>query len=129
MGGIIITNHKSEEDVAMQRYPLSNAICSELQRKTATSHSLDSEQHCLFDVTCIGPFIEPRVSKYAQTSYLKIDYHIYPSGKKVIKAFIADDFVFYGKSGDLTMFLDDKSADIVKKVKITWQIQKNHRKW
>ena len=53
-----------------------------------------------------------------------MDYHVYPSGNIVIKAFIADDFVFYNKSGDLTIFLDDKSAYIVKKVKITWQIQK-----
>ena len=43
MGGIIITNLKKEEDIAMQRYPLSNAIFAELQRKAATSHLLDSE--------------------------------------------------------------------------------------
>ena len=53
-----------------------------------------------------------------------IDYHVYPSGNKVIKAFIANNIVFYDKSGDLIIFLDDKSADIVKKVKITWRIQK-----
>ena len=76
-------------------------------------------------MVCIGRFIGPRVSKYAQTSPLKVDYHLYPSGEKVIKAIIANDFVFYIKSGDLTIFLNDKSADIVKKVKITWQIQKN----
>ena len=42
IGGIIIKNRKREEDVAMQRYPLSNAIFSELQRKSAMSHSLDT---------------------------------------------------------------------------------------
>ena len=56
MGGIIITNCKREEDVAMQRYPLSNIIFAELQRKAAMSHSLDSDGHCLFYVTCIGWF-------------------------------------------------------------------------
>ena len=74
----------------------------------------------MFDVVCIGWFIGPRVSKYAQTSPSKIDYHVYPSGNKGIKACIADNFVFYKKSGDLIIFLDDKSADIIKKVKITW---------
>ena len=45
----------------------------------------------------------------------------------MIKAFIADEFAFYDKSGDLIIFLDEKSLGIVKKVKITWQIQKNRR--
>ena len=63
LGGIIITNCKREEEVASQRCPLSNAIFAELQRKATTSHSLDSEQHSLFDVTCIGRFMGPRVSK------------------------------------------------------------------
>ena len=125
MGGIITTNCKREEDVAMQRYPLYNAIFAEIQKNAATSHLLDSKQHCLFDVTCIGWFIGPRVSKYAQTSPLTIDYHVYSSGNKVIKSFIADDFVFYNKSGDQIIVLDDESADVIKKVKITWQIQKN----
>ena len=79
----------------------------------------DSKQNCLFDVVCIGWFIGPRVSEYAQRSPLKVDYHVYPSGKKVIKAFTADDFAFYDKSGDLIIPFGDESADIVKKVKIT----------
>ena len=109
----------------MQRYPLSNTIFIELQRKAAMSHSLDSEQNCLFDVTCIGRFIGPRVSNFTQTSPTTIDYHVYPSGNRVIKTVIADDFAFYDKSGDLIFFLDDKSVEIIKKVKTTWQIQKN----
>ena len=68
LGGIIITNRKREEDVAAQRSPLSNAIFAELQRKATASHSLDSKRNCLFDVVCIGRFIGPRVSEYAQTS-------------------------------------------------------------
>ena len=72
----------------------------------------------MFDVTCIGWFIGPWVSKYAQTSPSMVGYHVYPSGNRVIKAFIANNFVFYNRSGDLITFLDDDSADIVKKVKI-----------
>ncbi len=120
LGGIIITNRKREEDIAAQRRPLSNAIFAKLQQKASASHSLDSERNCLFDVVCVGRFIGPRVSKYAQTSPSKVDYHVYPTGKKVIKAFIADNFAFYDKSGNLIVHLDNKSVDIVKKVKITW---------
>ena len=58
---------------------------------------------------------------------MKVDYHVYSSGKKVIKEFTANDFAFYDKSGDLIIPLDDESADIIKNVKITWRIQKNRR--
>jgi hypothetical protein len=127
LGGIIITKRKREEDVASQQCPLSNAIFAKLQRKATASHSFDSERNYLFDVVCIGWFIGPRVSEYAQTSPSKVDYHVYPSGKKVIKAFTAADFAFYNNSGNLVILLGDESADIVKKVKITWRIQKNFR--
>jgi hypothetical protein len=127
LGGIIITNCKREEDVAAQCSPLSNQIFAEVQRKATASHSHDSKRHCLFDVVCVGRFIGPRVSEYAQTSSLKVDYHVYTSGKKVIKAFTADDFAFYNNSGDLITPLGDESADIVKKVKITLRIQKNRQ--
>ena len=69
----------------------------------------------MFDVVCIGRFIGTQVSEYAQTSPSKVDYHVYPSGNKVVKAFTADDFDFYDKSGDLIILLDDESVDIVKK--------------
>ena len=57
----------------------------------------------------------------------KIDYHVYPSGKKVIKAFIANDFVFLDRLGKIIDYqsLTDESRDVVKKLKCTWRIQKN----
>ncbi len=44
-------------------------------------------------------FIGPRVREYAQTTQDKVDYHVYPSGTRVIKAFTANHFVFYDESG------------------------------
>ena len=81
----------------------------------------------MFDITCLGRFIGPRVSEYAQTSSKKVDRHKYPSGKKVIKAFTTDDFVFFNKSGHTLELLDDACLDQAHKVKITWRIQKNRR--
>ena len=74
-------------------------------------------------------FLGQRESEYAQTSPTKIDYHVYPSKKKVIKAFISDDFVFFDKSGKIidSQSLTDESTDVVKKLKCTWRIQKNCR--
>ena len=59
---------------------------------------MDFEKNLLFDVTCLGRFIGPHVSEYDQTQSKKMDYHKYPLGKKVIKAFTADDFVFLDES-------------------------------
>ena len=72
--------------------------------------------------------IGPWVSKYVQTSPSSIEYHIYPSGNKVIKAFAAKIFVSYDKSGDLFILQHDKSTDMnAKKIKLTWRIQKNRQ--
>ena len=65
------------------------------------------------------------MSEYAQTSPKRVDYHVYPSGNKVIKTFIADDFDFYDKMGDTIELLDNSYLDKVHKVKITWRILKN----
>jgi len=128
-GACIISNCKKEEDIAIQRLPLNNKIFAELQRSAENSKSPDSEKHILFDVTCMGRIIGPRVSEYAQTSPTKIDYHVYPSGKTVIKAFTANDFVFLDKSGHIidSKSLTDASKNVVAKVKCTWRIQKNRR--
>ena len=92
-----------------------------------TSCSEDSEQNLLFDITCLGRFIGPRLSEYAQTSPNKVDYHTYPSGNKVIKAFIANNFIFYNKSGSTIELLDTACLDQAHKVRITWRIQKNRQ--
>ena len=91
------------------------------------SKSSDLEKNVFFDVTCIGLFLVPRVSKYAQIFPTKIDYHVYPSKKKVIKAFFADNFVFLDESGKIinSHSLTDESRDVVKKLKCTLWVQKN----
>lgn len=76
----------------------------------------------------MGQVIGPRVSKVGQTSPTKINYHVYQSEKRVIKAFTANNFVFFDKSGHIidSKSLTHESKDLVTKVKCIWQIQKNH---
>jgi hypothetical protein len=57
----------------------------------------------------------------------KNDYHVYPSGTCVIKAFTANDFVFYGKNGHILKKIDDSSLDLATFIQITWRIQKNRQ--
>ena len=97
MPGIIINNLIKEETVASQRSPLDSAIFAELQRAASFSHSHDSDRNLLFDMLTLSHFIGPCISEYARTTQDKVDYHVYPSGTRVIKAFTANDFVFYNK--------------------------------
>jgi len=88
---------------------------------------LDSEQRTLFDVSTIGRYLGPCVSKRAQTTDTKVDNHVYPSGRKVIKAFIANDFQFIDVTGQVITELSDASIDVIDRVCITWRIQKNRQ--
>ncbi len=73
----------------------------------------------------LSRFIGPRISEYAQTTQDKVDYHVYPSGTRVIKAFTANNFVFYDKSGHVLKKIDDSTLDTATSVQITWRIKKN----
>ena len=55
----------------------------------------DSVSDLLFNVVALGCYIGPRLREYTQTTQDKVNHHTYPSGKTVIKAFIANDFIFY----------------------------------
>jgi hypothetical protein len=52
IGGVIISNHRREENIAMQRYPLNLKILAELGKMAASSCLEDSKQNLLFDITC-----------------------------------------------------------------------------
>ncbi len=127
MPGIIINNLIKEETVASHCSPLDSAIFAELQRAASSSHSHDSDQNLLFDMLTLSRFIGPRVREYAQTTQDKVDYHVYPSGTYVIKAFTANDFVFYDKRGHVLKKIDDSTLDLATSVQITWRIQKNRQ--
>jgi hypothetical protein len=125
MPGIIINNLIKEETVASQRSPLDSAIFAELQQAAFSSHLHDSDQNLLFDMLTLSRFIGPCISEYGQTTQDKGDYHVYPSGTRVIKAFTANDFVFYDKSGQVLKKIDDLTLDLATSGQITWRIQKN----
>jgi hypothetical protein len=97
MAGITINNLIKEETVASQRSPLDSTIFAELQRGASSSHSCGSDRNLLFNILTLACFIGPHISEYAQTTQDKADYHVYPSGTHVIKAFTSNDFVFYDK--------------------------------
>jgi hypothetical protein len=91
---ILLNNMLQEEDIARQRAPLGNEIFAKLRQMAIASKCKDSVNDLLFDVVALGCYIGPRLSEYAQTTHDKFDHHTYPSSKTVIKAFIANNFIF-----------------------------------
>ncbi len=124
---IIINNLIKEETAASQCSPLDSTIFAELQRAASLSHSHDSDQNLLFDMLTLSHFIGPHISEYAQTTQDKVDYHVDPSGTCNIKAFTANDFVFYDKSGHILKKIDNSTLNLATSMQITWRIQKNHQ--
>jgi hypothetical protein len=125
MAGILINNLVKEEDIARQRSSLDSNMFAKLLRKLNVSCLPDSEQRTFFNLVALGCYIGPHVSKYAQTTDKNVDYHVYPSGKQVIKAFTANNFHFFDKNSQVISELSDTSIKVVDRVCIIWRIQKN----
>jgi hypothetical protein len=125
MAGILINNFIKEEDIGRQRSPLDSKMYAKMLRRLNVSRSPDSEQRTLFNVTTIGRYLGPCVSECVQTTDKNVDYHVYPSGKQVINAFVANDFQCIDANGQVIAELSDNSIEVVNRVRITWRIQKN----
>jgi len=95
MMAILLNNVLQEEDIARQCAPLDNKTFAALCQTATASKCEDSVSNLLFNIVALGHYMGPRLSEYAQTTQDKVNYHTYPSGTTVIKAFIANNFIFY----------------------------------
>ena len=64
--------------------------------------------------------VRPNIARQSRLPYLS-------EWKKVIKAFINDDFIFFDQAGHRIFDLTHKSESLVKKLQVTWRIQKNRQ--
>jgi hypothetical protein len=124
---ILVDNLKKEQDVASQRSPLDSRIFAQLYAKADASKSLDSIDNVFFNLLALARYVGPRSSEYAQTKQSECDYHTYPSGKKVVKAFTANDFAFYDEAGIRITEMSQSARERASSVRITWRIQKNRQ--
>ena len=123
----LVDNLAKEEDVASQRSPLDNRIFAQLHAKAVASKSPDSLDNIFFNLLVLARYVGPRSSEYAQTKQSACDYHTYPSGRKVVKAFTANDFAFYDEDGNRITEFSRAARNRARSVKITWRIQKNRK--
>ena len=98
MGALIYSNLKVEEDVANQRSPITNEMYVELIRCPKEAGE-GSETWLLAKCATLAKIIGPRAGEFAQKTMSKVEVHEYPSGKKVVKAFIREDFIFTDRKG------------------------------
>ena len=91
---IIFHNLKVEEDVANQRAPITNEMYVELIRQAKLAGD-GSELWLLAKCATLAKVIGPRACEFAQKTMSSVEKHVYPSGKKVVKAFIREDFCFF----------------------------------
>ena len=122
----IIKSREQEEDIARQRSPITNEIFAYLLNRNQDNALQDSFEAAVTDFMIIIRLLGLRVSEYAQTTQNKIDVHEYPSGKRVIKAFTPLDFIIYDKNNAIIDEINStKQLTTLKKVKVTFRIQKN----
>jgi hypothetical protein len=125
MAGVIINNILKEVNIAKKRTPLDSTIVAKIQQLACKSNDPDSDCSLFASIVTLARYICPRVSECTQTTQLKVDYHTYPSGRQVIKAFTAEDFAFFDKSWCHLNTGDDSSFEVADTVRITWRIPKN----
>ena len=109
MTAILLNNMLREQDIVRQCAPLNNKIFAKLRRMAIASKCEDSVSDLLFDVVAFGRYIGPHLSEYTQTTQDKVDHRTYPSGKMVIKAFIANNFIFYDEKKQVVKDLNEDS--------------------
>lgn len=114
-----------EENIARRRSPITKEIFVAIASHACDSDR-DSAESVIFDWITLGRVAGFRVAEYAQTTQDRIDEYEYPSGNRVVKAFIPSDWLFYDKKGRLiTVHSLDGLADLPAKMKLTFRIQKN----
>jgi len=126
IAAVIVHNLEREEDIVTQRKPITIEMFVEISRH-GNAPVASQEAKLLASVTKLAKVFGPRLSKYAQKTVSKVDYHDYPSGKAVIKAWIRKDYTFYDNKNGVIKTFNSKTKDRVAKITITWHIQKNRR--
>ncbi len=124
----IILAWEREENIAWQRSPITREMVSALL-DLAKRLPVNSVETVVADWFTFIRTTGLRCAEYAQKTQSALDKHEYPSGKRVIKAFVPTDWRFYDSSGALICIhsLNSDPQVLPKKLKLTFRIQKNRQ--
>jgi hypothetical protein len=118
----IIVAREKEECIARQQSPITRKIYSALLDQ-ANKSLIDSVETVVFDWFMLIQLTGLRCAEYAQKTQTNVEEHEYPSGTRVVKAFVRFDWKFYNSIGRLIT----DPIEVPKKLKMTFQIEKNRR--
>jgi hypothetical protein len=118
----IIIAREKEESIARQRTLITQKIFSVLIN-LANKSPINSIKAMVADWFILIRITGLCCAKYAQKNQTSFEEYEYPSGKRVIKAFISSDWKFYNGKGTLTV----DTIEVPQKLKMTFRIQKNRR--
>ncbi len=115
----IIHPREREENIARQRSPITRKMFVALL-ELAKKSPVDSIEAVVADWFILIRITGLRCAEYAQKTQSTFDEHEYPSGKRVIKAFISTDWKFYDSSGAFTCIhtLNSDLPELPKKLKV-----------
>ena len=124
----IVLAREREENIVRQRSPISREMFTALldQAKELSADSLETVVADWFTLIRITGL---RCAEYAQKTQSAFDQHKYPSGKRIVKAFILSDWNFFNSKGRVINVhsLHGEPKEFPRKLKITFRIQKNRR--
>jgi hypothetical protein len=125
----IINAREKEENIANQRSPITREMFATLLDTANKSRCNDSLEAVVADWFILIRITGLRCAEYAQKTQSTFDEHIYPSGKRVIKAFIPSDWKFYKENGRVvtTHPVNKEARTFPAKLRLTFRIQKNRR--
>jgi hypothetical protein len=124
----IILAREREENIARQRSPITREMFTALL-DLAKKLPVDSVEAVIVDWFTFSRITGLCCAEYVKKTQSTFDEHEYPSGKRVIKAFIPTNWRFYDSSGTLidTHTLNSNLQKFPKKSKVTFGIQKNRQ--
>jgi len=123
---LIVHHLEREEDVAKQRKPLDSKIFAEAKRM-ADEASEDSLEAVCFNAIAVARILGLRRSEHVQTKKDEVDYHEYPSGKKVIKALIGNDIMFKPATSINVVIKRNTLLENLTEAEVTIRHQKNRQ--
>jgi hypothetical protein len=106
----------------LDKSPITRKIYSALLDKVSKSPT-DSLKMVVADCFTLIQITGLCCAEYGQKNQTLYDEHEYPSGNPVVKAFVSSDWKFYNSKGRLIT----DPMEIPKKLKMTFQIQKNRQ--
>ena len=119
---IIVHNLNLEENIATQKKPVDCQIFAEIRRSASKARCNSIKIDVVVaNIAAAGKYLGQRASKYSQPKQDEVDYHTLPSGKEIMKAWNANDFIFYDEKGHKLHMKSDKDLKKVHAVLVTFR--------